>query len=131
MIEIDALSRDFRKYDQVEKSHTYRLAERPGDAFDEDYEIATLDFEPFLKGDAADKARFAAQFAGALEEIGFAVLVGHGVDVDLYEQMHDATLDVFTSTSLADKMRFRAERYGSVTLTMRKSAVAAAGRTGR
>lgn len=114
MIEVDALSRDFRKYDQVEKSHTYRLAERPGDEFDDEYEIATLDFERFLKGDAADKARFAEEFAGALEEIGFAVLVGHGVDADLYQQMHDASRDVFTSTSLPEKMRFRAERHGSV-----------------
>ena len=28
-----------------------------GDQFDEDFEIATLDFEPFLRGDAGDKAR--------------------------------------------------------------------------
>ncbi|NUQ17492.1 MAG: isopenicillin N synthase family oxygenase [Sphingomonas sp.] len=114
MTEIDALNRDFVKYDQVEKSHTYRLAENPADEFDEDYEIATLDFADFLHGDAAGKARFADAFAAALEEIGFAVLVGHGVDTGLYDQMHDAALDVFTSTSLADKMRFRAERHGSV-----------------
>jgi isopenicillin N synthase-like dioxygenase len=114
MTEIDALNRDFVKYDQVEKSHTYRLAENSADEFDEDYEIATLDFEPFLRGDAADKARFAEAFAAALEDIGFAVLVGHGVDTALYDAMHDATMDVFTSTPLADKMRFRAERYGSV-----------------
>ena len=37
------------------------------DEFDEDYRIATLDFEPFLHGDAADKARFAEEFAGALQ----------------------------------------------------------------
>ena len=114
MTEIDALNRDFVKYDQVEKSHTYRLAENPADEFDEDYEIATLDFGQFLRGDAVDKQRFAKAFSAALEEIGFAVLVGHGVDVSLYDQMHDAALDVFTSTSLADRMRFRAERHGSV-----------------
>jgi len=114
MSEIDALNRDFVKYDQVEKSHTYRLAENPADEFDEDYEIATLDFGQFLRGDAVDKQRFAKAFSAALEEIGFAVLVGHGVDVSLYDQMHDAALDVFTSTSLADRMRFRAERHGSV-----------------
>jgi isopenicillin N synthase-like dioxygenase len=114
MTEIDALNRDFVKYDQVEKSHTYRLAENASDQFDDDYEIATLDFGQFLRGDAADKARFAQDFAAALEEIGFAVLVGHGVDTALYDRMHDAALDVFTSTSLADKMRFRAERFGSV-----------------
>lgn len=114
MIEIDALSSEFVKYDQVEKSHTYRLAERPGDEFDEDYEIATLDFGQFLNADAAEKAKFAEAFGKALQEIGFAVLTGHGVDVALYEEMHDAALDVFTSTSVEERMRFRAERFGSV-----------------
>src|SRR3954465_11727427 len=104
MIEIDALSRDFAKYDQVEKAHTYRLAEHESDAFDEDYEIATLDLEPFLRGDARDRARFADDFGAALREIGFAVLVGHGVDAGLYDEMEERVLDLFTSTPLDDKM---------------------------
>jgi isopenicillin N synthase-like dioxygenase len=114
MTDIDALNRDFAKYDQVEKAHTYRLAEHEGDEFDEQYEIATLDIAPFLGGDAADKARFAEAFGTALHEIGFAVLIGHGVDPVLYDDMHDAALDLFTSTPLSEKMRFRAQRYGSV-----------------
>src|SRR3954454_1095154 len=114
MAEIDSLNRDFTKYDQVAKSHTYRLAEHTTDEFDEEYEIATLDFEPFLHGDAGDKARFAQAFAAALQAIGFAGLVGHGVDSALYDDVHDTTLDLFTSTSLAQKMRYRAERFGSV-----------------
>jgi isopenicillin N synthase-like dioxygenase len=114
MADVDSLNRDFSRYDQVRKSHTYRLAEHPSDAFDEDYEIATLDFEPFLKGDARDRKRFADDFAGALQEIGFAVLVGHGVDTALYEAAHETTLDLFTSTPMPEKMRFRAQRHGSV-----------------
>ena len=114
MTDTQALNRQFEKYDQVRKAHTYRLAEGVGDEFDEDYQIATLDFEPFLRGDSADKARFAESLTGALHEIGFAVLTGHGVDAALYDDMHEAVLDLFTSTSLADKMRFRAARHGSV-----------------
>jgi isopenicillin N synthase-like dioxygenase len=114
MTDLGALNRDFDKYDQVVKTHSYRLAEQPDDQFDEDYEIATLDFAPFLKGDARDKARFAEAFAGALHEIGFAVLTGHGVDPALYESIHDDVLDLFTTTSLERKMAFRAERHGSV-----------------
>jgi isopenicillin N synthase-like dioxygenase len=114
MAGIDSVNQQFMRYDQVRKAHTYRLAENAADEFDEDYEIATLDFQPFLRGDVADKARFAAEFAGALEEIGFAVLVGHGVDPALYNDAEALTLDLFTSTSLADKMRFRAARHGSV-----------------
>ena len=114
MADIEALNQDFSKYDQVAKAHTYRLAESSADEFDEDYEIATLDFGPFLHGDEAEKARFAEAFAGALQEIGFAVLTGHGVDPALYDAMHDAVLDVFERTPLDQKMRFRAERHGSV-----------------
>ncbi len=114
MADIDALNQDFSRYDQVAKSHTYRLAESAADEFDEDYEIATLDFAPFLNGSEAEKARFAEAFAGALQEIGFAVLTGHGVDPALYDSMHDAVIDLFESTPLDQKMRFRAERHGSV-----------------
>ena len=114
MADLDSVNLDFTRYDQVTKSHTYRLAEGEADEFDDEYEIATLDFEPFLRGDAADKARFADSFGGALQEIGFAVLVGHGVDPSLYDEMHDAAAEVFTSTPLSEKMRFRAQRHGSV-----------------
>ena len=114
MADIDSVNQQFSRFDQVRKEHTYRLAENASDEFDEDYRIAMLDFEPFLKGGASDRARFAQDFAEALHEIGFAVLVGHGVDPALYDATHEAALDLMTSTSLADKMRFRAQRRGSV-----------------
>ena len=111
---LDAVSRDFERYDQVRKTHSYRLAEHDGDAFDEDFRIAVLDFAPFLHGGEADKAGFAKAFGEALRDIGFAVLTGHGVDPALYDEMHAGVLDLFTSTPIADKMRFRAARHGSV-----------------
>ena len=114
MADVDSLNRDFTRFDQVTKTHTYRLAEGASDEFDENYRIATLDFGRFLRGDPAEKGWFAAEFAGALEEIGFAVLVGHGVDLAIYDDVNDLTLDLFESTPLAEKMRFRAERHGSV-----------------
>jgi len=114
MSDLDAINRDFQKYDQVRKAHTYRLAESEADEFDEDYEIATLDFGRFLHGSADEKARFADEFASALKEIGFAVLTGHGVDPKLYDDMHEGVLDLFTSTTVDDRMRFRAARHGSV-----------------
>ena len=114
MSDTNAVNRDFEKYDQVRKAHTYCLAEDEHDEFDEDYRIATLDFEPFLHGDASDKAKFASEFTSALEDIGFAVLTGHGVDPALYDEMHELVAELFTSTSLQEKMRFRAQRFGSV-----------------
>jgi isopenicillin N synthase-like dioxygenase len=92
----------------------YRLAEQEGDEFDEDYEIATIDIAPFLNGNEDDKARFAGAFAAALSEIGFAVLVGHGVDPTLYDEIHDQVLNLFETTPLDEKMRFAAQRHGSV-----------------
>ncbi|MFL6758685.1 2-oxoglutarate and iron-dependent oxygenase domain-containing protein [Sphingomonas sp.] len=114
MTDPQALNREFEKYDQVRKAHTYRLAEDAGDEFDEEYEIATLDFGRFLHGNDGDKARFAEEFAQALGEIGFAVLTGHGVDPTLYDEIHDRVAQVFTTTPLDEKMRFRAKRHGSV-----------------
>jgi isopenicillin N synthase-like dioxygenase len=107
-------NQDFTKYDQVRKTHTYRLAEHENDRFDDDYNITTLDLGPYLHGDAKDKARFADAFAGALSEIGFAVLTGHGVDPALYDRIHDSTIELFETTPLAEKQRFRAKRHGSV-----------------
>lgn len=110
----NALNQEFRKYDQVAKTHTYRLAEDSADEFDENYRIATLDFGRYLNGDAAEKSRFAAEFVGALHEIGFAVLTGHGVDTALYDEAHERVLELFETTPLAEKMRFRAHRHGSI-----------------
>jgi isopenicillin N synthase-like dioxygenase len=114
MADIDSVNQQFTRFEQVRKAHTYRLAENSADEFDEQYEIATLDLARFLHGDAAAKAAFAEEFGGALQEIGFAVLVGHGVDPALYQEMEELTLDLFTSTPQAEKMRYRAARHGSV-----------------
>lgn len=114
MVDTQALSTEFRKYDQVEKSHTYRLAEHESDAFDDDYRIATLDIAPFLHGDAGDRRRFADEFATALQEIGFAVLVGHGVDTALYDEIDEQVLELFETTPFEEKMRFEGKRHGSV-----------------
>jgi len=109
-----AVNQDFIRYDQVEKSHTYRLAESDADAFDEDYQIRTFDFGRYLHGNAGDRQAFAESFGAAVQEIGFSVLVNHGVDQSLYDEMDERTDELFTTTSLEDKMRFRAKRYGSV-----------------
>lgn len=114
MVDPNAVNQEFKRYDQVEKSHTYRLAEHPSDAFDEDYEIATLDLSQYLHGDAAAKAKFAEELGAAVQEIGFSILTGHGVDPSLYDEMHDLVIEMFESMSLEEKMQFRAQRHGSV-----------------
>ncbi len=114
MADVNALNRDFTQYDQVEKNHTYRLAEHPSDAFDEEYEIATLDFDQFLNGNAKDRSKFVEEFGTAVQDIGFSILTGHGIDTSLYDETHDLVIELFESLSLEEKMRFRAKRQGSV-----------------
>jgi len=109
-----AVNQDFIRYDQVHKSHTYRLAESDSDEFDDEYQIQTFDLGRYLNGNENDRKRFAEGFGAAVQDIGFSVLTGHGVDKSLYEEMNDRTEELFTTTSLQDKMRFRARRFGSV-----------------
>lgn len=109
-----ASNRDFLRYDQVEKRHTYRLAENPSDEFDDGYEIRVFDIGRYRRGDAEARAAFAREFAGAVQDIGFSILTGHGVDPALYARLEQRVEELFSSTSLDDKLRFRAKRHGSV-----------------
>src|SRR5436305_1770748 len=52
--------------------------------------------------------------ADALGEIGFAILDGHGVDAALSDEAERRVDDIFARLSLEEKMRVRAQRYGSV-----------------
>jgi isopenicillin N synthase-like dioxygenase len=114
---IHATNQDFIRYDQVEKRQTYRLAEsgtNDADEFDDQFQIRTCDLGQFLHGGEEGKRAFAHELGEALREIGFAILDGHGVDPSLYEEAARNVEALFTRCSLDDKMRFRAERHGSV-----------------
>lgn len=105
---IHATNRDFIRYDQVEKSQTYHLAETDAeDQFDDEFEIRTCDMrEP--------AEVFARKLGDALREIGFAVLEGHGVDPALYDEAEAKVREMFERLPMDEKMRFRAQRHGSV-----------------
>ena len=97
------------------RRRAYHLAEAGHDeAFDEDYRIRTLDLGRFLRGDSAERRAFAGELGSALGEIGFAILVGHGIDPGLYAEAEESVVELFTRVSLEDKLRFRARRQGSV-----------------
>ena len=49
-----------------------------------------------------------------MREIGFAILTGHGVDARLYEEAAARTVEVFTRPTLEQKLRYRAQRHGSI-----------------
>ncbi len=112
---IDAENRDYAKYDQVSKGQVYRLAEESGEErFDDEFQVRTCDIAPVLAEEPGAGARFADELGAALEEIGFAILIGHGVDPLLYEEAERRTIELFTECSLEEKLRHRAERHGSV-----------------
>ncbi len=102
---IRATNQDFIRYDQVEKRQSYHLAEDAEEQFDEEFQIRTCDMR---------KPAFAQDLGDALREIGFAILTGHGVDPALYDEAEKRIEEMFTRCSMEDKMRFRAQRHGSV-----------------
>jgi isopenicillin N synthase-like dioxygenase len=109
-----ATNQEYIAYDQVNKPHEYRLAEGANESFDDDYKLATCDIGRFLDGNEADRQAFAAELGEALHGIGFAILEGHGIDVSRYEEAERRVAEIFTSVPLSEKLRFRAERFGSV-----------------
>jgi isopenicillin N synthase-like dioxygenase len=112
---VRATNQDFIRYDQVEKKQNYRLAEGlEGEEFDDEFRIRTADIGRFLYGTGDDKRAFAKDLGDAMHEIGFAILVGHGVDPNLYAEAEQRIEEIFRTLTLDDKMRFRAERFGSV-----------------
>jgi len=112
---IEATNQAYARYDQVVKKQEYHLAEgRHAEPFDEDYRIRTCDLGRFLRGNPSDKESFARELGEALREIGFAILEGHGIDARLYEEAEARVVELFTTASLEEKLRFRARRHGSV-----------------
>ncbi|MFT7648285.1 MAG: isopenicillin N synthase-like dioxygenase [Candidatus Poriferisodalaceae bacterium] len=110
-----ASSTEFSRYDQVDKP-AYNLAEVADgtDAFDEKFTLVSCDLGQYMHGNAADKAAFSQQLGDAMSEIGFAILEGHGIDPRLFEQSEAWVEELFTQSSLENKMGFRAERHGAV-----------------
>ena len=112
---IRASSTEFARYDQVAKP-AYHLSEAAdaAEAFDEEFAFTTCDLARFLHGNAADQQAFAGELSAAIREIGFAILVGHGVEPDLFAAAGTWVEEFFTTTPLTDKLRFRAARHGAV-----------------
>jgi isopenicillin N synthase-like dioxygenase len=105
----------YTHYDQVEKRQEYHLAEAGHrEAFDDAFRVRSCDIGRFLRGDDGDKRAFASELGMALREIGFAILEGHGIDERLYEDAEAGVARLFETVPLDEKLRFRAQRFGSV-----------------
>jgi hypothetical protein len=108
------------KYEELNKPRYQLSATADGeDALDRSFELRVVDMSAVLRakpgrGGAAARAVFAAELGSALENLGFAVLLGHGVDPALHAAAHQRTPRLFTGLSPARKAEFRAERFGAV-----------------
>jgi isopenicillin N synthase-like dioxygenase len=112
---IEVTNQAYTRYDQVEKRQQYHLAEADHrEAFDDSFRVRSCDIGRFLHGDEADKRRFARELGGALREIGFAILEGHGVPPTLYDEAERRVAELFTGVPRDEKLGFRARRHGSV-----------------
>lgn len=112
---IHAQNQQFRRYDQVTKDQRYHLVEHAeAELFDNDYQIETCDLRLFFEGGEEGKHQFAADLGRALEGIGFAILEGHGIDADIYESAERKVAEIFETTTVEDRLKFQAKRFGSV-----------------
>ena len=87
-------NQELRAYEQVAKLQRYRLAEGAEEEFDEDFVLKPCDLSLLDSADAADRGRFTADLGESLEDTGFAILTGHGVDPALYAEAHRRTRGV-------------------------------------
>lgn len=109
-------NQEFSRYDQVLKPQTYRLSESPDadEQFDEETSIQTCDMADFFHGGSAGQARFAQALGSAMEEIGFAILVNHGIDASLFEATEAAVQRFFETIPESERAPYLAQRHGSV-----------------
>ncbi len=101
-------------FEQVTKLQRYRLAEGTDEEFDEEFDLNPCDLSLLRSPRASDRERLVGALGESLEDTGFAILTGHGVDPALYEEAHRRTRAFFESHPLGEKLRYRARRCGSV-----------------
>lgn len=68
------------------------------------FRIPVIDIAPSREGNRADRLRVARAFGEALETVGFATVVGHGIDVALLASTYTAVREFF-GLPLEEKMR--------------------------
>ncbi|MGW6725656.1 2OG-Fe(II) oxygenase family protein [Nocardia sp. NPDC055029] len=83
----------------------YTLVESPGDNFDDNFRPQVCDMAD-LHGDAAARDRFINQLGTAMEDVGIAILINHGIDADEFQTTDANALNIFTTTSNEQKMKF-------------------------
>ncbi|MDB4534757.1 hypothetical protein N9242_07785 [Vicingaceae bacterium] len=114
--DVSATNQDFKKFDQVTKEQTYRLASNEDhDTFDDEYEIEVCDLSEYVLGNEDARHRFSQSLGRAFEDIGFAILTNHGVDPGLFDSSNEKIIEFFEQATTVDqRMKYVAARHGSV-----------------
>ena len=108
---VSALNTVASAFERVSKP-SYHLVEQVHDAFEpDDSAIAVCDMD-LLRGGPAERARFVRTLGDSLRDVGFAVLVNHGVAVG--QEAHAEVRRFFTRHPPELKERFAAQRKGAV-----------------
>ncbi len=111
---IEANNQEFSRYEQVNKQQSYQLTEKEGkDQFDDEFVIKTCDMR-LLSGSESDKKQFVNDLGEAMEQIGFVILEGHGIDTSIYKEGEQKVSELFEKIPLQERMQFKAKRFGSV-----------------
>jgi len=112
---IKALNQAYRRYEQVDKPQVYGLSENDSvDRYDEHACIQVCDMQPYFSGGEQGKRAFAAALGQAMADIGFAVIINHGVPAQLYRDTEKQVLAFFQSTPEPARQSYLAQRHGSV-----------------
>lgn len=112
---IKSLNQDYQRYEQVDKPQRYGLSENDSvDAYDEQAEIQVIDMQPWFAGGAQGQQQFAQQLGRAMEDIGFAIIVNHGVPQQLYDDIEQQVLQFFQTIPETARQPYLAQRHGSV-----------------
>ncbi|MEV0343866.1 2OG-Fe(II) oxygenase family protein [Nocardia sp. NPDC050713] len=98
------------KFGVVDKDLDYSLEETPDDVFDDSFAPPVCDMSD-LKGDSAAQERFVDMLGRAMEDTGLAILINHGIDVDLLQATDSSALELFTSVPEEQKLKFAATDY--------------------
>jgi len=112
---LKAVNQDFSKYDQVEKKQVYNLSEIEGeDEFDENYIIKTVDMSGFITGNLQEIEKFSQDLGEAMEKIGFVILTGHGIDINIFSEARKKIIEFFEDIPEVERIPYKAKRQGSV-----------------
>lgn len=81
------------------------LIESPDDNFDDDFEPQVCNMAD-LQGDPAARDRFVDLLGAAMEDVGIAFLIDHGLDDEELQAIDAHALSVFTTVPEEQKLRF-------------------------